>query len=180
MKRVAMTVAVLITLSGSAHAASYKPCAELKAEIDAKIKAKGAVNYTLEIILANEVKDQEIIGSCESGTKKIAYIRGQHAAVSSAAGYDVVSKACVNAVSDIGFVLSNNDQVKGFIVARPVLEGEEADSKLSIVLAKTVTGASVTVGYVPASGTREREGVVEAYIKALKARVPDIAVSTTN
>jgi len=180
MKRIAMAVTVMITLSGSSFAADYKPCEELKAEIDAKIKAKGAANYTLQIILATEVKDQEIVGSCEGGTKKIAYLRGQHSVVRSEASYDVVSKACVNAVSDIGFVLSNNDQVKGFIVARPVLEGEEADSKLSIVLAKSGKGVSVTVGFVPASGTKEREGVVDSYIKALKVRVPDLAVSTTD
>lgn len=180
MKRIAVTLAVLITMSGSTFAASYKPCEELKAEIDAKIKAKGAVSYTLEIILATEVKNQEIVGSCEGGTKKIVYIRGQQAVVTSDAGFDVVSKACINAVSDIGFVLSNNDQVKGYIVARPVLEGAEADSMLTIVLAKSDKGTSVSVGYDPASGTKERGGIVETYIKALKVRVPDLAVTTTH
>jgi hypothetical protein len=179
MKLIAITVAVLITLSGSAFAAGFKPCEELKAEIDERIKAKGAVDYTLEIIPANEVKDQEIVGSCEGGTKKIAYIRGQQSVVTSMASYDLVSRACADAVSDIGFVLSNNDQVKGLIVARPVLEGEEAYSKLSILLARSDNGVSVTVGYDPASGTKGRGGIVGTYIKALKVRVPDIAASTT-
>jgi hypothetical protein len=180
MKRIAVTVAALITLSGSAFAASYKPCEELKAEIDEKIKAKGGVNYTLEIIPESEVKNQEIVGSCEGGKKKIAYVRGQQAVVTSKASYEVVSKACVNSVSDIGFVLSNNDQVQGIIIARPVLEGEDADSKLSIVLKKSDKGVSVTVGFDPAPGTKGRAGIVEAYLKALKVRVPDVAASSAN
>jgi hypothetical protein len=178
MKRIVMTLAVMVALSGSALAAN-KACEELKAEIDARIKAKGAENYKLEIIPASEVKDQEIVGSCEGGTKKIAYIRAQQSVVTVKASYDVVSKACVDAVSDIGFVLSNNDQVQGVIVARPVLEGDDAYSKLNIALVKSDKGVSVTVGYDPVSGTKGREGIVDAYIKALKVRVPDVATSTT-
>jgi hypothetical protein len=75
MKRIAVTLAVVIALSGSAFAAGIKPCEELKAEIDAKLQAKGVKDYTLEIIPASEVKDQTIVGSCEGGTKKITYVR---------------------------------------------------------------------------------------------------------
>ena len=75
MKRIALTFAVLIALCGSAAAAGIKPCEELKAEIDAKLQARGVKNYTLEIILATEVKDQKVVGSCEGGTKKITYLR---------------------------------------------------------------------------------------------------------
>lgn len=75
MKHIAMTLAVVIALSGSAFAAGVKPCEELKAEIDAKLQAKGVRNFSLEIIAATEVKDQKIVGTCEKGTKKIAYIR---------------------------------------------------------------------------------------------------------
>jgi hypothetical protein len=55
--------------------AEIKPCEELKGEIEAKLKAKGVEGYTLEIIPADQVKDQTIIGSCEGGTKKISYSR---------------------------------------------------------------------------------------------------------
>ena len=75
MKRFAVTLAVVIALSGSAFAAGSKPCADLKTEIDAKLQAKGVKNYTLEIVPANEVKDQKVVGSCDGGTKKITYIR---------------------------------------------------------------------------------------------------------
>jgi len=180
MKRITMAVAVMAAVAGSASAASYKACEELKTEIDAGMKAKGVVNYTLEIIQANEVKGQEIVGSCERGTKKIVYIRAQQSVVTSQASYHVVAKACADAVTDIGFVLSNNDQVDGVIVARPSLEGDDAYSKLSIVLAKSDKGVSVTVGFDPASGTKVREGIVDTYLKALKVRVPDVAGPASN
>ncbi|MBI4999130.1 MAG: DUF1161 domain-containing protein, partial [Rhodocyclales bacterium] len=51
-------------------------CEELKAEIAAKLDAKGVVNYTLEIVPTEAVKDEKVVGSCEGGTKKITYKRG--------------------------------------------------------------------------------------------------------
>ncbi|HVO67740.1 MAG TPA: DUF1161 domain-containing protein, partial [Syntrophales bacterium] len=53
--------------------AQIKPCNELKDEIDAKLEAKGVVNYTLEIVPADEVKDQKVVGSCDGGKQKITY-----------------------------------------------------------------------------------------------------------
>jgi len=75
MKRIALTLAAVLALSGSAFAAGVKPCEELKTEIDAKLQAKGVKNYTLEIVLASEVKEQKVVGSCERGSKKIVYVR---------------------------------------------------------------------------------------------------------
>jgi hypothetical protein len=74
MKRITFSIFVALLVSTSAFA-EIKPCEELKAEIEAKLKAKGVTGYTLEIIPADQVKDQKIIGSCEGGTKKISYIR---------------------------------------------------------------------------------------------------------
>jgi Protein of unknown function (DUF1161) len=68
-----IAVAVLLMLATPAFAA--KPCDELKSEIDAKLKAKGVENYTLEIVANDEVKDQTVVGSCDGGTKKIVYKR---------------------------------------------------------------------------------------------------------
>jgi Protein of unknown function (DUF1161) len=65
--------AVLAVWSGGAWAA--KPCDELKGEIVAKLEAKGVKNYTLEIVAADAVKDQKVVGSCEGGAKKIVYSR---------------------------------------------------------------------------------------------------------
>jgi len=77
MKRIIFSL-VLVAAFGCTYAfAEIKSCEELKAEIEAKLKAKGVEGYTLEIIPADQVKDQKIIGSCEGGTKKISYTRGK-------------------------------------------------------------------------------------------------------
>ncbi|KAF0861948.1 DUF1161 domain-containing protein [Pseudomonas sp. LD120] len=72
MKRFALAV-VSCALASSALAAP-KPCDELKAEIEAKIQARGVPSYTLEIVNNDEVQDTNmVVGSCENGTKKIIY-----------------------------------------------------------------------------------------------------------
>jgi hypothetical protein len=53
--------------------AKIKPCEELKNEIEAKLKEKGVVNYTLEIVPADQIKDQKVIGSCDGGKNKITF-----------------------------------------------------------------------------------------------------------
>ncbi|EKT4467823.1 DUF1161 domain-containing protein [Pseudomonas putida] len=63
----------LMALAGSALAAG-KPCEELKAEIDAKLKAKGVTGYVLEIV-DKGAGGGKVIGSCEGGTKEIVYRR---------------------------------------------------------------------------------------------------------
>lgn len=73
MKRLMMAVG-LCCMAGSALAAA-KPCEALKAEIDAKIKAKGASSYTLEIVDKGTGGDKKVVGTCEAGTKEIVYQR---------------------------------------------------------------------------------------------------------
>lgn len=68
-------VAVLLMMASPAFA--KKSCEELKSEIDAKIQAKGVKGYSLEIVPNEEVKDRKVIGSCDGGTKKIVYKRGE-------------------------------------------------------------------------------------------------------
>jgi hypothetical protein len=53
-----------------------RDCNEVKAEIDAKIKAKGGVNYALQIVNGPDVKEGQIVGNCETGAKKIVYYKG--------------------------------------------------------------------------------------------------------
>ena len=55
--------------------AEIKPCEELKNEIDAKLKEKGVVRYTLEIVPADQIKDQKVVGSCDGGKNKITYTK---------------------------------------------------------------------------------------------------------
>ncbi|MBB2494330.1 DUF1161 domain-containing protein [Aquipseudomonas ullengensis] len=74
MKRLMLAVAVF-SLAGSALAAG-KPCDELKAEIDAKLKDKGVVSYSLEVVDKGSATDKTVVGSCEAGAKEIVYQRG--------------------------------------------------------------------------------------------------------
>jgi hypothetical protein len=52
-----------------------KSCEDLKAEISAKLEAKGVKNYELKIVAAEDVKGETVVGSCDGGTKRIAYTR---------------------------------------------------------------------------------------------------------
>jgi len=74
MRKLVMA-AVILLLATPAYAG--KPCEELKAEIDAKIKANKVQDYTLEIMATADVKDETVVGSCEGGAKKIVYKRGK-------------------------------------------------------------------------------------------------------
>ena len=72
MKR--FTLAVICCALATSVMAAQKTCEELKAEIEAKIQARGVTSYTLEIVKTEEVHDQNmVVGSCECGTKKIIY-----------------------------------------------------------------------------------------------------------
>lgn len=68
-------VAVLLMMASPAFA--KKSCEELKSEIDAKIQAKGVKSYSLEIVPNEDVKDGKVVGTCDGGTKKIVYQRGE-------------------------------------------------------------------------------------------------------
>lgn len=65
----------LCAMSGVLLAAP-KPCAELQAEIDAKLKAKGVVAYSLEVVDKGAAGDKQVVGSCDAGSKEITYTRG--------------------------------------------------------------------------------------------------------
>lgn len=72
-----ITATVLASLACVSYPVwAAKPCDELKAEIEAKLQAKGVIAYTLEIVPAEEeVKDAKVVGTCEGGTRKIVYKR---------------------------------------------------------------------------------------------------------
>lgn len=78
MKKIIVVIGAVLCLNclpASAQLGQRKPCEELKAEITAKLDAKGVKGYTLEILPAEEVKDQKVVGSCDGGTKRITYKR---------------------------------------------------------------------------------------------------------
>ena len=74
MKKLLLAVG-LLSLAGTALAAG-KPCEELKSEIAAKIDAKGASGYSLEVVDKGASTDAKVVGTCEGGTKEIVYKRG--------------------------------------------------------------------------------------------------------
>lgn len=74
MKFLIATVALVLVAAPAM--AQRKDCGELKAEIEAKIKANGVTMFTLDIVANEEVKDGKVVGSCDGGTKKIVYKRG--------------------------------------------------------------------------------------------------------
>jgi hypothetical protein len=66
--------------SGSALAAGPKPCEALRAEIAAKIDARGVVAYTLEIVAPDATGERKVVGRCDGGTRRIVYVRQPAAA----------------------------------------------------------------------------------------------------
>jgi hypothetical protein len=74
--KAALTLALAaLTLSAAPAFAAGKSCDELKTEIAAKLDAKQVTGYVLEIVDADKVGDAKVVGSCDSGAKKITYGR---------------------------------------------------------------------------------------------------------
>lgn len=73
MKKIILAVG-LLSLAGTAFAAG-KPCEDLKADIAAKLDAKGVSGYSLEIADKGAAADGKVVGTCEGGTKEIVYKR---------------------------------------------------------------------------------------------------------
>ncbi|HWT68662.1 MAG TPA: DUF1161 domain-containing protein [Pseudomonas sp.] len=73
MKKFILAVG-LLSLAGAALA-DGKSCEELKAEIAAKLDAKGVSNYSLEIVDKGASAGGKVVGTCEKGTKEIVYKR---------------------------------------------------------------------------------------------------------
>jgi hypothetical protein len=67
-----MAVAVALVFCAPVFS-QIKPCEELKSEIEAKIQKNGVVNFTLEIVPVDQVKDQKVVGSCDGGKNNITY-----------------------------------------------------------------------------------------------------------
>ncbi|TDV59875.1 DUF1161 domain-containing protein [Pseudomonas sp. LP_7_YM] len=74
MKKILLAVG-LLSIAGTTMAAG-KSCDDVKAEIDAKIKANGASSYTLEAVDKGSAADGKVVGTCEGGTKELVYKRG--------------------------------------------------------------------------------------------------------
>jgi hypothetical protein len=66
---------VLVLAAFGAHGQA-KDCAELKAEIAAKMDANGVVGYQLSVIDVGATPTGTIVGGCGGGTRQIDYVRG--------------------------------------------------------------------------------------------------------
>ena len=75
MKLIAAAVVVGMALSGPALA-QRKDCGELKGEIEAKIKKNGVEKFSLDVVEAEKQAEGKVVGTCDGGTKKIVYKRG--------------------------------------------------------------------------------------------------------
>lgn len=69
-----LLLASILTLASVAHAAR-KPCDELKAEIEAKMKAHGVKEVVLDVKAADQAGDAKVLGSCDGGARRIVRVR---------------------------------------------------------------------------------------------------------
>jgi hypothetical protein len=70
-----MIAVLVLSLAGPALA-QRKPCEELKAEIEAKIRSNGIERFMLDIVdMDAQVSEGKVVGTCDGQTKKIVYKR---------------------------------------------------------------------------------------------------------
>ena len=69
-----LLIGAVLSLSAPLSA-QIKPCEELKGEIEGKLKDKGVTGFSLEIVPADQIKDQKVVGSCGGGKNKIVYVK---------------------------------------------------------------------------------------------------------
>jgi hypothetical protein len=65
-----------VNVANAPAPAGKSVCEDVKAGIEAKIKAKGVKAFTLDIVGKDEAKDAKVVGNCEGGKKLITYKRG--------------------------------------------------------------------------------------------------------
>lgn len=76
MYRLLLTAGLSLLASAALGAAGGTPCEEVKAQIAAKLEAKGVREYQLEIANPGGAAGWQAVGRCEGGTKEILYRRG--------------------------------------------------------------------------------------------------------
>jgi hypothetical protein len=71
----AALLAQIAEAQDTAPASKRKDCAELRGEIAAKLDAKGVRHYRLEVVAPEALGEAKQVGSCDGGTRRIAYQR---------------------------------------------------------------------------------------------------------
>lgn len=70
-----LMILLLSCLALDAGATGRKDCAELRDEIATRIEARGVRDFRLEIVDAEAIGEQRVVGSCEGGSRRITYLR---------------------------------------------------------------------------------------------------------
>jgi len=79
--KLTIAIGAMLLVPACSYAQGAKACEELKTEIAAKLDAKGVKGYTLDIVAKDaDAGDGKVVGTCEGGTKKIVYKKGEAAA----------------------------------------------------------------------------------------------------
>ncbi|MBN9205717.1 DUF1161 domain-containing protein [Methylibium petroleiphilum] len=88
----AVAAAWLCGVTSAAGAA--QSCEQLRERIDAKVRASGATHYTVTTVDADAAvgASAKVVGSCELGTKKIVYTRGEEGTVAAAPALPVTAR----------------------------------------------------------------------------------------
>jgi hypothetical protein len=73
---IASTVLALFAVAFASPVLAKTSCEDLKAQLEAKIQAKGVKAFTLTIVPKDEKTELRVVGTCDGGTKKIIYKRG--------------------------------------------------------------------------------------------------------
>jgi hypothetical protein len=104
-------------------AALARDCNEVKAEIDAKIKAKGVTNYALQIVNGTDVNEGKTVGTCDTGAKRIVYFRSEYPSASRVLTTEKGGKNKVAELSPADNSGENSTEGSGFV--------DEADTLLN-------------------------------------------------
>ena len=70
-----LSVGLLALMAAAPAPAQRKCCEALAAEIAEKLDAKGVKGFKLDIVGSGEVGGQQVVGSCDAGTKRITYTK---------------------------------------------------------------------------------------------------------
>jgi hypothetical protein len=82
MSRTALALAWLACAGTAAQAAGN--CDQIKAQIDAKVRAGGVAQFSLSVVDADAHAAGKVVGSCDRGTRKIVYVAGAGATAAAA------------------------------------------------------------------------------------------------
>jgi Protein of unknown function (DUF1161) len=82
----------LAALLGVGAASAAPNCDAIRAQVDAKIRASGVSNFTLNTVAADASVAGKVVGSCDLGTRKIVYVAGPQPAAAAAASAPSASR----------------------------------------------------------------------------------------